>query len=70
MDTILALTIIGSIMITVGLIFIAIPKAVNQKIMENLPQDAINISASFRVILGGVSVAIGFISLYCRNLPY
>ena len=69
MDTLLALTIIGSIMITVGLIFIAIPKAVNQKIMGNLPQDAINISASFRVILGGVSMAIGFISLYSRNLP-
>jgi hypothetical protein len=52
MDTNIALTIIGSIMILVGIIFNAIPKFVNEKIMGEFPQDAVNIAALFRVILG------------------
>ena len=69
MDTSLALTIIGSVMILVGLIFNAIPKVVNEKIMGELHPEAVNIAALFRVILGGIAIAIGVISVYCRGLP-
>ena len=69
MDTTLALTIIGSVMILVGIIFNAIPKVVNEKIMGQLPEDAVGISALFRVVLGGFGIAIGTIALYCRDLP-
>ena len=69
MDTSLALTIIGSVMILVGIIFNAIPKVVNEKIMGELHPEAVNIAALFRVILGGIAIAIGVISIYCRDLP-
>jgi hypothetical protein len=69
MDTNLALTIIGSALILVGVIFNAIPKIINEKIMGELPEDAVNISALFRVVLGGFGIAIGTIAMYCRDLP-
>ena len=69
MDTNLALTIIGSALILVGVIFNAIPKVINEKIMGELPEDAVNISALFRVVLGGFGIAIGTIAMYCRDLP-
>ena len=69
METNLALTIIGTVMILVGLIFNAIPKVVNEKIMGKLPEEAVGISALFRVVLGGLAIAIGTIALYCRHLP-
>ena len=69
MDTNLALTIIGSALILVGIIFNAIPKVINEKIMGELPEDAVNISALFRVVLGGFGIAIGTIAMYCRDLP-
>ena len=69
METNLALTIIGTVMILVGLIFNAIPKVVNEKIMGKLPEEAVSISALFRVVLGGLAIAIGTIALYCRHLP-
>ena len=56
-------------MILVGLIFNAIPKVVNEKIMGKLPKEAVSISALFRVVLGGLAIAIGTIALYCRHLP-
>ena len=65
----LALTIIGSILILVGIIFNAIPKLVNEKIMGQLPNEAVDISALFRVVLGGLAIAIGTIALYGRHLP-
>jgi hypothetical protein len=37
--------------------------------MGEFPQDAVNIAALFRVILGWIAIAIGIISIYCRNLP-
>ena len=69
METSLALTIIGIALILVGVIFNAIPKVVNEKIMGQLPEGAVGISALFRVVLGGFGIAIGTIALYCRDLP-
>ena len=64
METNLALTIIGSVLILVGIIFNAVPKLVNEKIMGQLPKEAVGISALFRVVLGGLAIAIGTIALY------
>ena len=69
METNLALTIIGSVLILVGIIFNAVPKLVNEKIMGQLRKEVVGISALFRVVLGGLAVAIGTIALYCRHLP-
>ena len=69
METNLALTIIGSVLVLVGIIFNAVPKLVNEKIMGQLPIEAVGISALFRVVLGGLAIAIGTIALYCRHLP-
>jgi len=69
METNLALTIIGYVLILVGIIFNAVPKLVNEKIMGQLPKDAVGLSALFRVVLGGLAIAIGTIALYCRHLP-
>ena len=55
METNLALAIIGSVLILVGIIFNAVPKLVNEKIMGHLPKDAVGISALFRVVLGGLA---------------
>ena len=69
MDTNLVLTIIGSVLILVGIIFNAVPKLVNEKIMGQLPKEAVEISVLFRVALGGLAIPIGAIALYCRYLP-
>ena len=69
MDTNLALTIIGIVLMLVGVIFNVIPKQVNKKINPDIPAEAENIAATFRVIIGGIAIALGFIVFYCRNLP-
>ena len=69
METNLGLTIIGSVLVLLGTIFNAVPKLVNEKIMGQLPKEAVGISALFRVVLGGLAIAIGTIALYCRHLP-
>ena len=69
MDTKLALTIIGSVLTAIGVIFISIPKVVNEKTMNNLPSEAIDISALFRAANGGLGLALGMVAIYCRNLP-
>ena len=69
MDTNLALTIIGSVLTAIGVIFISIPKVVNDKTMNNLPSEAIDISALFRAANGGLGLALGMVAIYCRNLP-
>ena len=69
METNLTLRIIGPVLILVGIIFNAVPKLVNEKIMGQLPDNAVGISALFRVVLGGFAIAIGTIALYCRDLP-
>ena len=69
MDTNLALTIIGSVMTVIGVVFIAIPKVVNEKTMNALPSEAVNISALFRAANGGLGLALGMVAIYARNLP-
>lgn len=69
MDTNIALTIIGSVMTVIGAVFIAIPKVVNEKTMNDLPSEAVNISALFRAANGGLGLALGMVAIYARNLP-
>ena len=69
MDTNLALTIIGIVLMLVGVIFNVIPKQVNKKINPDIPVEAESIAATFRVIIGGIAFALGYITFYCRNLP-
>ena len=69
MDTNLALTIIGSVMTLIGVVLIAIPKVVNEKTMNDLPSEAVNISALFRAANGGLGLALGMVAIYARNLP-
>ena len=69
MEASLALTIIGTIMILVGLIFNAIPVLVNKQVMGDLAEEAGNPAAALRTILGGSAIAVGFIAFYCRGLP-
>jgi len=69
MDTNLALTIIGLVLTAIGVIFISIPKVVNEKTMNYLPSEAIDISALFRAANGGLGLALGMVAIYCRNLP-
>ena len=49
METSLVLTIIGSVLILVGVIFNAIPKVENQKPMGDLAEGAVNPAAAFRI---------------------
>ena len=69
MDTMLTLTIIGVVQVLVGIIFNLIPKEVNKKINPDIPTEAENIAATFRVILGAISIAMGVIALSCREIP-
>ena len=69
MDTTLTLTIIGVVQVLVGIIFNIIPKEVNKKINPDIPTEAENIAATFRVILGAISIAMGVIALSCREIP-
>ena len=69
MNTTLALTIIGIVQILVGIIFNLIPKEVNKKINPDIPAEAEDIAATFRVIIGGISIAMGVIALTCREIP-
>tara|TARA_B100000902_G_scaffold5098_1_gene6564 strand:+ start:1270 stop:1641 length:372 start_codon:yes stop_codon:yes gene_type:complete len=69
MDTSLALTIIGTVLTLIGVTFIAIPKIVNDKVMSDLPSDAIDTAAFFRVVNGALGLALGMVAIYCRNLP-
>ena len=69
MDTNIVLTVIGIVLSLIGIIFIAIPKFVNEKTMSNLPSNAVGISALFRAANGGLGLALGLVAIYCRNLP-
>ena len=69
MDTTLALTIIGIVLSIIGIVFIAIPKIVNEKTMSDLPKEAVDISALFRAANGGLGLALGMVAIYCRGLP-
>ena len=69
MDTNIVLTIIGIVLSLIGIIFISIPKVVNEKTMSHIPSDAVGISALFRAANGGLGLALGLVAKYCRNLP-
>ena len=69
MDTNIALIIIGVILSFIGVVFIAIPKVVNEKVDPDLPSDAVHIAAMFRAANGGFGFALGMVAIYCRNLP-
>ena len=69
MDTNIALTIIGVVLTFIGVVFIAIPKVVNEKADPDLPSDAVNIAAMFRAANGGFGFALGMVAIYSRNLP-
>ena len=64
MDTTLALTIIGIVLSIIGIVFIAIPKVVNEKTMSDLPKEAVGISALFRAANGGLGLALGMVAIY------
>ena len=69
MDTNIALIIIGVILSFIGVVFIAIPKVVNEKVDPDLPSEAVHIAAMFRAANGGFGFALGMVAIYCRNLP-
>ena len=69
MKTSLALTFICSVLTLVGFLFNAIPEIVNQKVMGDLAEEAVNPAAALRTVIGGAALAFGFTALYCRNLP-
>ena len=69
MDNSLALTIIGSVLTLIGVLFIAIPKVVNEKVISDLPSEAIDTAAFFRTVNGALGLALGMVAIYCRNLP-
>ncbi len=66
MTTELALTIIGSIFSFLGILFITLPKEVNKKTVVFLGGEPSNF---LRADFGGAVLAIGIISLFCRELP-
>jgi len=69
MDNSLSLTIIGTVLTLIGVVFIAIPKVVNEKVISDLPPEAIDTAAFFRAVNGALGLALGMVAIYCRNLP-
>ena len=67
MDTTVAFTIIGCVLGFVGIIFNIFPKQINQKLMGDLSEEASQVSAGFRIILGGVGVTLAIVALSSRN---
>ena len=67
MDTSVAFTIIGCVLGFVGIMFNIFPKQINQKLMGNLSEEASQVSAGFRIILGGVGITLAIVALSSRN---
>ena len=67
MDSTVAFTIIGCILGFVGIMFNIFPKQINQKLMGDLSEEASQVSAGFRVILGGVGLTLAIVTLSSRN---
>ena len=67
MDTTAAFTIIGCVLGFVGIIFNIFPKQINQKLMGDLSEEASQVSAGFRIILGGVGITLAIVALSSRN---
>ena len=49
--------------------FNLIPKQINQKLMGDLIEEASQVAAAFRIILGAVGITLGIVALSCRNFP-
>ena len=69
MDSAVAFTIVGCVLGFVGIIFNIFPKQINQKLMGDLTEEASQVSAGFRIILGGVGIALAIVALSSRNFP-
>ena len=98
MVTTIALTIIGSVLTLVGIIFNLSPKQINQKLSwfwslrsphrarepilrftstplmtrsltGNLTEEASQVAAAFRIILGALGMTFGIVGISCRNFP-
>ena len=67
MDTSVAFTIIGCVLGFVGIMFNVFPKQLNQKLMGDLSEEASQVSAGFRIILGGVGITLAIVALSSRN---
>ncbi len=67
MDTSIAFTIIGCVLGFVGIIFNIFPKQINRKLMGDLSEEASQVSAGFRIILGGVGITLAIVALSSRN---
>ena len=67
MDSAVAFTIIGCVLGFVGIIFNIFPKQINQKLMGDLTEEASQVSAGFRIILGGVGITLAIVALSSRN---
>ena len=69
MDSAVAFTIIGCVLGFVGIMFNIFPKQINQKLMGDLTEEASQVSAGFRIILGGVGITLAMVALSSRNFP-
>ena len=67
MDTSIAFTIIGCVLGFVGIMFNIFPKQINRKLMGDLSEEASQVSAGFRIILGGVGITLAIVALSSRN---
>ena len=67
MDSEVAFTIIGCVLGFVGIMFNIFPKQINQKLMGDLTEEASQVSAGFRIILGGVGITLAIVALSSRN---
>ena len=67
MDSAVAFTIIGCVLGFVGTVFNIFPKQINQKLMGDLTEEASQVSAGFRIILGGVGITLAIVALSSRN---
>ena len=67
MDSAVAFTIIGCVLGFVGIMFNIFPKQLNQKLMGDLTEETSQVSAGFRVILGGVGLTLAIVALSSRN---
>ena len=69
MDSAVALTLIGCVLGFVGIMFNIFPKQINQKLMGDLTEEASQVSAGFRIILGGIGITMAIVALSSRNFP-
>ena len=69
MDPSIAFSIIGCVLTLVGILFNLFPKQINKKLMGELGDEATEVAAGFRVILGALGITFGIVALSCRNFP-